>query len=80
MGLLEEAIARIDEANAQDPKTGLHEGTEYPKEQIYGVRMMQWVERLEPEASDTLKIAARAQHIRRWEVARDTYPEGKAGY
>jgi hypothetical protein len=42
--------------------------------------MMEWVERLDPEASDALKIAARAQHIRRWEVPRSQYPEGKAGY
>ena len=77
---LEQVIARIDEVNAGDPKRDTHDGNEYPKEQIYGIRMMAWVERLDSGASDALKIAARAQHIRRWEVARDTYPEGKAGY
>jgi hypothetical protein len=77
---LEQAIALIDTANAADPKTETHEGESYPKEQIYGIRMMAWVERLDGDASDALKIAARAQHIRRWEIARDGYPEGKAGY
>ena len=27
-----------------------------------------------------MRLAARAQHIRRWEVPRDSYPEGRAGY
>ncbi|HIA46779.1 MAG TPA: DUF4202 domain-containing protein [Candidatus Hydrogenedentes bacterium] len=80
MTALERAIAKIDEANAADPKSDVHEGKSYPKEQIYGVRMMAWVERLEPDASDALKIAARGQHIRRWEVPRSRYPVGKGGY
>jgi hypothetical protein len=33
-----------------------------------------------PDAAETVKLAARAQHIRRWEVPRDSYPEGRAGY
>lgn len=77
---LEQAIALIDEANAADPKTDMHEGQTYPKEQIYGIRMQGWVERLDAGASDALKIAARAQHICRWEIPRADYPEGKAGY
>lgn len=73
-------IERIDEANATDPKTDVLDGVVGPKEQVYGKRMMAWVERLNPEASDALKIAARAQHICRWEIPRSDYPEGKAGY
>ena len=77
---LEQAITLIDEANAADPKTDTHDGQDYPKEQLYGIRMMDWVEQLNPDASDALKIAARAQHICRWEIPRSDYPEGKAGY
>jgi hypothetical protein len=80
MSEFDQVIARIDEVNAGDPKRDVHEGKEYPKEQIYGIRMMAWVERLDSGASDALLIAARAQHIRRWEIARDTYPAGKSGY
>ena len=36
--------------------------------------------RLDPDASAPLRIAARAQHIRRWEIPRDTYPNDRAGY
>ena len=77
---LEKVIVLIDEVNAADPNTDMLDGVEAPKEQIYGKRMMAWVERLDPEASDQLKIAARAQHICRWEIPRSDYPEGKAGY
>lgn len=77
---LEQAIALIDQANSADPRTEIHEGKEWPKEQIYGIRMMEWVQRLDPLANDALLIAARAQHIRRWETPRSNYPEGKAGY
>lgn len=30
--------------------------------------------------SEALALASRCQHIRRWEIARSTYPEGLAGY
>lgn len=42
--------------------------------------MWRWIERLRPEASDELKIAARGQHICRWTVPRDTYERTRAGY
>ena len=32
------------------------------------------------EASELLQIAARAQHIERWTLPRDTYPAGRSGY
>jgi hypothetical protein len=32
------------------------------------------------DASDLLKIAARAQHLERWKIARADYPEGRKGY
>lgn len=76
----DKTITLIDEANSADPNTDTLDGVEGPKELIYGKRMMDWVTRLNPEASDELKIAARAQHIFRWEVPRSDYPEGKAGY
>jgi hypothetical protein len=42
--------------------------------------MTAWMERVAPDAEETLKLAARAQHIRRWEIPRTQYPEGKKGY
>ena len=39
-----------------------------------------WVARLDPEASDALRLAARAHHLRRWALPRADYPPGRAGY
>ncbi len=74
------ALEKIDAANAADPKRIPYEGKEIPGEVLYGRRMSAWLERLYPEASPALRLAARAQHIRRWEVPRDQYPTGRTGY
>jgi hypothetical protein len=80
MPQFEDAIVLIDTANAADPNTDSFEGEDHPKELIYGRRMTAWMERVAPDAEETLKLAARAQHIRRWEIPRTQYPEGKKGY
>ena len=76
----EAAIARIDAANSEDPNTEEANGITYPKELLYGQRMTTWLERLAPEASVALQLAARAQHIRRWSIPRTDYPMNRAGY
>jgi hypothetical protein len=68
---LQNALERIDTANAADPK-----GEALP----YGERMTAELTRLVPQASDVLQIAARGQHVERWLLPRADYPEGKAGY
>ncbi|MEM8606845.1 MAG: DUF4202 domain-containing protein [Myxococcota bacterium] len=80
MARLEEAIRRFDEANAEDPIIEDVDGRPFPKELVYGQRMSAWLDRFAPNAPEVVKLAARAQHIRRWEVPRDSYPEGRAGY
>lgn len=67
----EAACAAIDRANAEDPKG---------YEVLYGQRMVEWVRKLAPDASEELLLAVRAQHLRRWTVPRSTYPEGRVGY
>ena len=80
MPRLDEALRLFDEANAADPNTEMVEGQPLPKELLYGQRMSRRLAAFAPDAPETVKLAARAQHIRRWEVPRDTYPEGRAGY
>ena len=77
---LERVIALIDEANARDPNREQADGAPHPEALLYSRRMTAWLDRLEPNASDALKIAARAQHIRRWEIPRDGYPRTRVGY
>ena len=45
-----------------------------------GRRAEEWVVQLDPAASDALRLAARAHHLRRWGLPRSDYPEGRAGY
>ena len=76
----EAAIARFDTANSEDPNKEVFEGLEYPRELLYARRMTAWLERLAPDASAALKLAARSQHIRRWAIPRSRYPMDRLGY
>ena len=80
MSRLNDALQRFDEANAEDPNTEMVNGQPLPKELVYGQRMSTRLSVFAPDAPETVQLAARAQHIRRWEVPRDSYPEGRAGY
>jgi hypothetical protein len=77
---LEAAFAAIDAANADDPFTIVARGVERPKEQAHAEMAVEWIRRLDPDASDALLLAARAHHVRRWEIARTTEDEGREGY
>ena len=75
-----DALRLIDEANSQDLNTENFEGEDYPKELLYSMRMTKWLETIEPQASEALRLAVRSQHIRRWEIPRSDYPVGRKGY
>ena len=77
---LERALAAIDAANADDPQRIRVGGLERPKEQAHAEMVSEWVLRLRPDASEALRLAARAHHLRRWEVPRGRYPAGRRGY
>ena len=70
----------IDAANADDPRSITVAGSERPFEHVYSERMAEILGEIYPEASELLRIAAHAQHIRRWDVARADYAEGREGY
>jgi hypothetical protein len=80
MSRLETAYARIDAANAEDPRSVVVDGRSRPAELVYSERMTSVLDRLYPEASEMLKLAAHAQHIRRWTVPRESYPMDRPGY
>ena len=75
-----EAIRRFDEANRRDPHVAFINGKPYPQELVYAQRLTAWVLKLFPQASEPLLLAARSQHICRWEVPRHSYPMTRAGY
>jgi len=76
----ETAIALIDKANSEDINTYEVAGINYSKELLYSQRMTRKLLQFEPNASKALQIAARAQHICRWKIARDEYPMDRVGY
>ena len=70
------AIDLIDAENALDPNTELAQ----PRELLYAQRLTDWILKLAPDASETLRLAARCQHICRWMIPRDSYPMTRPGY
>jgi Domain of unknown function (DUF4202) len=76
----EEAIARIDAVNSEDPNRVIVGGVEYAKEVLYARRMTERLAAFCPDASELLRLAVRAQHIARWRSPRTDQPEGRAGY
>jgi len=70
------ALRRFDEENSRDP----HQENGRPRELLYAERLTGWVLKLSPDAAETLHLAARCQHICRWESPRENYPATRAGY
>ena len=74
------AFAAIDAANAVDPNIIEWRDERWPREQLQGVLATEWVETIDPRAGDEVLLAARAHHVRRWSIARASYPDGRVGY
>ncbi len=74
------ALERFDAANAADPKRIMVADVERPHELVYTEWLTHWVLRLAPDAPEPLRLAARCQHLCRWEIPRDSYPATRAGY
>ena len=80
MERFDRAVASFDRANAEDPISVEAGGTRRPRELVSAERLSAWVDKLRPGAPEALRLAARCQHLRRWEIPRTTYPEGRIGY
>lgn len=72
----EAAIRRFDEENGRDP----NQENGRPRELLYAERLTNWVLRFCPNASEPLRLAARCQHLCRWEIPRANYPLTRPGY
>lgn len=80
MPSLEATLAAIDAANGDDPRKVASGGAARPFEIVYAERMSARLAAVYPQASELLQIAARAQHLRRFDIPRGDYPQGKRGY
>ena len=76
----EKAFAQFDSYNSNDPNKEEYNGKSYPKELLYAIRMSERLDIFKPDSPDYLKLAARCQHIGRWEIPRSSYPMDKKGY
>lgn len=74
------ALDAIDTANRADPNIEQVNGQPQPKEYAYSLHMSRWLHELEPEPSERMQIACRAQHIERWTMPRSDFPEGRKAY
>ncbi len=75
-----EAVRRFDELNAADPNHEIINGASQPHELLQAQRLCRWVMTLAPDASEVLRLAARSQHLCRWEIPRASYELTRAGY
>src|SRR6185295_17134879 len=76
----EAAVRRFDQENSRDPNMEEAEGQSWPRELLYARRLSDWVQKLCPDASEELRLAARCQHLCRWLIPRGSYEMTKAGY
>lgn len=74
------AVEMIDSANAEDPTQVLVRGDLLPLALAHGRLAAGWVPELVADADEPLLLAARAHHLRRWELPRAEYPAGRPGY
>ncbi|WP_083808716.1 DUF4202 domain-containing protein [Pedosphaera parvula] len=74
------ALDLFDQHNAADPNVEMVDGHPRPRELLYAERLTSWVLQLAPDASEELRLAARCQHLCRWEIPRHTFPMTKPGY
>src|SRR5215211_1952766 len=80
MNKMDKAFELFDAYNQQDPHRVTWEGKEYPAEYFYALQLYNWVKKLDPNASESLLLASRSQHIGRWQTPREQYPMNKGGY
>jgi hypothetical protein len=76
----ERAVASFLEQNGRDPNVIVVNGVAEPKERVAALRLAQWVDKLEPNGSEALHLAAYCQHLRRWEIPRSDFEPDRIGY
>jgi hypothetical protein len=80
MTKLARAFKAFDTYNQKDPHVFTWDGLSYPQEYFLALKLYEWVLKLDPNANEELLLASRSQHIGRWEIPRETYPDGREAY
>ena len=74
------ALAAFDALNRQDPTQVEFDGEIVPRCLLDAQRASFWIEKLDADASEALRLAARAHHLGRFRHPRSEFPDGRAGY
>lgn len=80
LSTFDRAIAGFDAVHREDPASTVWQGAEMPRAVLYHARLVHWVEHLDADAAEPMRLAAHCQHLKRWAIPRTDYPEGLAGY
>jgi hypothetical protein len=80
MTRLAQAFKEFDTYNQKDPHKFIWGGLSYPHEYFLALKLYEWVLKLKPGASEELLLASRSQHIGRWKIPRESYPDGRDAY
>jgi hypothetical protein len=80
MNKLDTAFQLFDAYNKQDPRNFEWQNISYPQEYFFALKLYEWILKLNPNAGEELLLASRSQHIGRWEMPRESYPEGRDPY
>ncbi len=75
-----QALQGFDAAHREDARTITVGGRDVPWSLHYHRRLHHWVEQLAVDASESLLLAARCQHLRRWTIPRSDFPMDRSGY
>jgi len=78
--LFSSALAKFDEYNSGDPNTETIDGAAVARELVYAKRMSDRLAKFAPNASEEVRLAARCQHIGRWQIPRTTFAADRKGY
>src|SRR4051812_12637627 len=74
------ALAEIDKVHSLDSRRAETSAGSRPAELVYAERMSAKLAELCPEASESLQLAVRGQHLRRWQLPRTDFPMDRVGY
>lgn len=78
--MLEIALQEIDKTNREDPRMQTVGGTTHPREWIFAQTVSKWMDRLNPNAPEAVRLAIRGHTLRRWEIPRNRFPMDTVGY
>ena len=74
------AVELINSVHNQDPNSETIDGVDIKAELLYSQRMLAILQKVQPNASLELQMAAQCQHISRWSIPRATFSMDKKGY